>query len=251
MAIVAAALSPNPGGNKTSETTFVVAIAGVADAIVGDLLFVGIAADNAGTSGVSSITGVTDSQGNVYALVKEQNRTSGSALDGCTASLYAAPITTQLTHLVDSVSITFSPATVAKAVSLLRVNGSATSSYGTDGASGSGATYSSNASATLAVGDIYVGVVANESNTAPAFDSDTTNGSWAGDQRVSGGSGGDATKMAVNLSRKITTTAAGTQTLDAATGASTDWALAAAWYTVPSAVASLVIPHRHRGLIVR
>lgn len=237
---IAAAQIIISGGNKTSETSHITS-ALAASAAIGDLVIVAIAADNAGTSGVSSITAPQDSQGNNYTLIKEQNRTAGSAAaDGCTASLYGSVLTTALTSGVDTVTLNFSPATIAKAWTGIKVTGANTTTYSTGNNSGSGATYTSNASASMASGDLFVGVVANESGTAPASDSDSTNGSWSSLNTTSGGTGGDATKMGINLQWKVTT-GSGTQTLDAATGASTDWALVYALYTVASSGNSVSI----------
>ncbi len=252
--VVSAQTGATPSGNKTSEATFTLTYTGIgATDLAGKLLLLCIAADNAGTSGVSSVSGVTDSGGNTYALIVETNRTSGAALDGCTASIYGSVLTSSLSTVLGSqIFVAFSPNTAAKGVLVYSVTGSSGAAYATDSASGSGATYSSNASASMAVGDSYIGAIANESNTAPALDSDTTNGTWSTSQTaVSNGSGGDATKMSLRVAVKIVT-GAGTQTMDAATGASTDWALAAALFTLPgAAAASFLIPHRHRGYIIR
>lgn len=239
------------GGNKTSESSTVVgASVSSGSTAIGDLHVVSVAADNAGTSGVESITTCTDSRGNTYTKLTSANRTSGTANDGCTAALFYSILTTAFDG-TETLTINFSPNTTAKAIMTSLYRGTASTNYSSDSATGSGTTYSSNASASMASGDLYVATVANESNTAPVTDSDTTNGSWIGDSQISGGGGGDATKMSVAQQVKITT-GVGSQTLNAATGANTDWALVAALFTIP-AVAGKSPPfaHKHRNYIIR
>ena len=79
-------------------------------ASVGDLVLVYVGADNAGTNGVSSVSGVSDSQGNTYAQVKLQNLTAGNAANvGCTAALYQSVLTTALVDGVDTITVSWSP----------------------------------------------------------------------------------------------------------------------------------------------
>jgi len=155
-----------------------------------------------------------------------------------TVALYGSVLTAALLNAdSDHLTLNFSPATLAKAYVLVNVAGSSGYAYATDNASGSGTTFTSNVSVSMGTGDLYFGVVGNESNNQPALDSDTSNGSWDGSLGgQSGGTGGDGTKMSVAVEYKITT-GHGTQTLNAATGANTDWALVAGLFApllVPS-----------------
>lgn len=237
-------------GNKTAEASTTVTI--VTNAAIGDLVLVTIAADNAGVSGVSAISSVTDSTGaNTYSQIKLQNQTSGAANDGVTVAIYGSVVVSALTSGVSTITVNWSPNVAAKALALLVVTGSASTAYSTGANAGSGTTYTSNASSSMASGDLFVGIVGNETNTVPGADSDTTNGSWTSATSQSAGSGGDATKMSQRTSWKVVT-GAGTQTLDGSTGASTDWAVVYALYTVPAA-ATFSPPFRHnkRCMIVR
>ena len=219
-------------GNKTAEAS-TASPAVSPGAAVGDLVLVSIGADNAGTNGVSSVTGVSDSKGNTYTPVKEQNRTAASAAnDGCTVSLYQSILTAALVSGIDTITVSFSPNTTAKAIVFSRVTGANTSNYANNSAAGSGASFTSGgATPSLATADLIVGVAANESGTAPGTDTDTTNGLWDNFGQASGGTGGDATKMGVRFNWKVVT-GAGAQTYDGSTGASTDWAALYALYAV-------------------
>lgn len=209
--------------NKSSAATLQSSTWNVAVA-VGNVVIVFVGADNAGTSGASSISGVHDSKGNTYTLVKAQNRTAGSAAnDGCTAAIYMAKITVALTTS-DTVTVDFSPNTTAKCMYCMKVTGVNRTAYSTDSASGSGATFTGNASPSMTSGDVIFALAVNESTTTPTLDSDTTNGSWnAFPNQSSSGGGADASNVAFQGSWKVVT-GAGAQTYNAATGASTDWA---------------------------
>lgn len=231
---MAIAVSLNTSGGwaaSTAQQTFPI----VNNVAVGDLVIIIYGIDNAGASGASAAATPTDTKGNTYTSVKTQNRTAGNAAnDGCTVAIYKSTITTALTTAAsDGFNMNFSP-NVARGVAWAYVvTGANTTEYSTDGAGGSGATYTDNATPSMASGDLFIGAVANETATVPVADTDTTNGSWVTDAVASGGTGGDATKMSGRAHYKIVT-GAGTQTLNGSTGASTDWAVAHACFTVPS-----------------
>ena len=246
MAITATAA--NALGNKTAQASTSITI--TQNAAIGDLVLVSIAADNAGTSGVSAISSVVDSTGaNTYNEVVSQNQTSGAANDGVTVAIYGSVLASALTSGISTITVNWSPNVTAKALHLLVVTGSASTAYSTGSNNGSGTTYTSNASASLASGDLIVAIIGNETNTVPGADSDTTNGSWSSGTSQSAGSGGDATKMSERTSWKIVT-GAGTQTYDGSTGANTDWAVAYGLYTVPAA-ATFSPPFRHNTRCLR
>lgn len=225
-------------GNRNSEASTSTTL--LQDASPGDLILVAIAADNAGTSGAAAISGVSDDSGNTYSQVEIQNRTPGNAAnDGCTVAIYGSVVVNTITNAVNLVTIAWSPNVSAKAIVIVRIRNADPTPYSKPKNSGSGTTYTSNASTSMSAGDLFFGAVANESNTAPGTDTDTTNGSWSSDGAVSAGSGGDATKMALRASWKVVA-GAGAQTLNGSTGANTDWALVAALYQAP---ATDTIPH--------
>lgn len=233
--VIAATASNAGNGNQTSATTLVITVGG-GNVAVGDLIVVYIAADNAGTSGASSISSVTDSGGNSYSQIKLQNRTAGSvAADGCTCAIYASVATTGLTSGSSTITVNFSPATTAKAARYQAFSGvgALSTSVPAVSSSGSGATYDATALNPTLSGMLVVACAANESATAPAADSDTVGGAWNGTTQSSAGSGGDATKMAVRSAYKIVAAEAAQQ-FNGATGASTDWAAVAAAYHEPA-----------------
>lgn len=235
MAIAVTAVTAMSTGNKTAEASTTTGAIGSPVPGVGDLVLVYITADNAGTSGAAAISSVTDSAGgNTYSVVKSQNQTAGAANDGCTVAIYGSVLATGWTASTTTVTVNWSPNVTAKVIQVHFVTGADTTPYSTGANSGSGATYDSLTTASMANGDLIVVNVGNESNTGPAADSDTSNGSWSTNTNSSGGSGGDATKQAQRVHRKVVT-GAGTQQCDGATGASTDWAVVYALYTVPSA----------------
>lgn len=222
-------------GNQSSGATLVSAAVSIS-VPVGAVIVVCVAADNAGASGAKSTSAPSDSQGNTYNLVNQTNRTPGSAAaDGTTASVYAARVTTALASGVDTITGNFSPNTTAKSFVAIAFSGMEDIAYSNSGVTGSGTTYNNGntATASLASGDIVIGAVAVESNTAATADSDTSNGSWVATTAVSGGTGGDATKMSVSFQYKIVT-GSGAQTLNGSC-ANTDWAVGWGLFTVPTA----------------
>ena len=210
------------GANQTSATTLACTSSG--SLAVGDLIVVFIGCDNAGTAGVSSISAPTDSAGNTYTQLKIQNRTAASAVsDGCTAAIYAT-ITGNAT--VATLTANFSPATTAKCVYAIAFRGAGATigaSYGSGVGSGTGTTYTAVTTASVTNTELCLACIANETATVPGADGDTTNGIWVEATVTSGGTGGDATKVALRAGYKIVTATA-TQTFNGATGVSTDWA---------------------------
>lgn len=220
--------SANGNGSQNATgaagTALTVDVAGE-DILPGEVIIVAIAADNANTSGTSSIGTPTDTKSHTYSLVSSQNRTAGSAAnDGCTVALYSTTCTTQMVVATDSITANFAPATTAKVVRYLVLRDVRPTAFSTGGVSGSGTTYNSAGTATdsLAAGNIVIGAVASEHGTVPTLDSDTLNGSWT-DATQTVGSGQNDTRVSVSLQYKIVT-ASGTQVLDG-TSANSDWAV--------------------------
>lgn len=206
--------------NKTSQTSLAVTLA--AALAVGDAHFVWLACDNSGTSGAKPTCSVTDSGGNTYTLIKDQNRTqAGAAKDGVYVALFGSIITTNVAA-GGTVTISFSPATAAKAYGGLSFTGvKSVSPVSSNSSSGSSAAYTSGASGSVAIGNLVIGLAGAEAATAPSADTDTTNGSWTSfSAAVASGDGGP---MGGRCSYKITTGATGTQTYDSSV-TSGDWA---------------------------
>lgn len=154
---------------------------GAINANVGDMVIAAIAADNAGTSGAASISGVTDSAGNTYTLQKKINRDPGGANAGVTLAVYTSVITTSLSS--GSVTVSFSPNTKYKALVVFLITAGTGNSpvvkFVDTGVSGSASSLSYTSS-TLAVDDLVMGFAALEDHPVsnPTLDSDTTRGTW-------------------------------------------------------------------------
>lgn len=234
----------NGAGNKTASASIQVTLSG--NFSVGDIVLVGVTADNAGTSGVSAISSVQDSKGNTYSQVYLKNQTPGNAAnDGCTIALYQAVVSVALVGGADTVTANFSPNVTAKTIDVLKMTGADAANFGTGTNSGAGTTYSVAASPSLVSGEAIIAYAGNESATAPTGDTDTSNGSWVNSgSNTTGGSGGDGTKVA-NLSQWKIVTGSGTQTLNGSTGANTDWAAGYAVYHVV-AVAPARVPYMNQ-----
>lgn len=225
------------GANSQTSGAAITSFVNNGDIIPGEVIVVVVAADNAGTSGTSSISAPTDSKGHTYSLVSTQNRTAGSAVnDGCTVAIYSAMCTTRMVNITDTITANFSPNTTAKVFYYKVFQNMTDAAYSTNGVSGTGSTYNSGAVATasMSTGDIVIGAVASESNTAPTTDTDTTNGSWIGFTNSSAGTGNDNTKMSVSLQYKIVT-GSGTQTLNGS-ATNTDWAVTWALFSPASLI---------------
>lgn len=195
-----------------------------ASVAVGDQVWVLVTADNAGTSGVSSIGVPTDSGGNTYALVKEQNRTSGAANDGDTAAIYRSIITTALTTS-STITANFSPTTVVKGFIVFKVTGAADTVTGTVGGSGTATTYSL-ATSSMGTDTLVMMIVVQAASSAPGADADTTNGSWT--QATYGTSALGAGNNLRSRSGYKVVTGSGAQTFNGSI-VSQPWAGAGAW----------------------
>lgn len=195
-----------------------------ANVAVGDQVWVLISADNGGTAGVSSITTPTDSGGNTYSLVKEQNKTAGVTNDANTAAIYRALITTALTSGVSTITANFSPSTIVKGFTVFKVTGAADTASSTVGATGAASTYTVT-TASVGTDSLVMMIVVAEASTAPGADSDTTNGSWV--QATFGTSAlGANNNQRTRTGYKIVT-GSGTQTYNGSI-VSVDWSLAGA-----------------------
>ncbi len=196
------------------------------DAAVGDLLVLFAAADNAGTSGVSSTsTSVTDAAGNTWTNQAQTNRTVGAANDGSTLTVWTCLVTNAL--VAATITINFSPNTTCKAAGLQKAVPAAGCAMAIaavgPGVTGSSTGRSSGA-VSVALGQTMIGACAVEENATVTADSDTSNGNWS-TALVSLANGGAAgTSQTLSIQRK-TVTATGNQTYNTTTASSRDWAL--------------------------
>lgn len=182
-------------------------------------IIVAVAADNAGTNGVSSITSVTDSAGNYYRELSETNRTAGNvANDGTTLGIYLAKVTNALS--AGTITVNFSPNTIASAMSVKSITPGAGEKVSVltigSGVTGSAATFSAGAISVPNGYTIY-GATAIEQSTPAVADSDTTNGSWSTAHTASGDTGSNSGSQSISTQQK-TVTATGNQTYDLTNG---------------------------------
>lgn len=178
------------------------------EAVIGDMLVVVVAADNNGTNGASSLSSVTDSEGNIYTQRTVVLQDPGAAAAGATLGIYTAAITTELSFA--TVTINFSPNTALKAAVIYRVSPSAgTVEYRTAGAGSNGLTASPTITATsVASGDTIIGGLAAETDDGITADSDTSNGNWSTQYSALADAGADAATMVVAAQYKTTTATA-------------------------------------------
>jgi hypothetical protein len=228
--------SDEDGATSTSGTTSLTTPSTV-NAAVGDLLVVQISADNAGTSGASSISSVTDSAGNTWTQRAIVNNDGGaSANNGITLGVFEAPITIALVN--GTVTVNFSPSTAQKVFNVIKAvpgAGETVAFVAVDatGATGTGSTYTA-ATVSVTNGHSIIGMAAVERGDAITGDSDTTNGNWSAViQRNVGGANGASAAWQVK-----TVNATGNQSW-AATDGSGDWA---ATYIIYQALAIVQAP---------
>jgi hypothetical protein len=197
-----------------------------ATAAVGTVLVLGVAADNAGTSGAASLSStVTDSAGNTWINRSLITQTAGVVSDGTTLGIWTCMVGAAL--VAGTVTISFSPNTTAKAAVLQKVTPAAgemvlVASVGA-GSHGNGTTWAA-PTVSVAAGDTIFGFVAVEGITAGTADSDTTNGSWSAAYTSFASTGTVGTSQSVGTQHK-TVTAAGNQTFDETGGSTRDYAI--------------------------
>lgn len=198
---------------------------------VGDVVFIWVACDNSGPNGTKPTVSFSDTHGNTYTILKDQNRTANNNVnDGVYVVVLGSIITSAITAN-DDVTLSFSPTSANRVWGGVTFTGiTSLSLVSSNSSSGSGTTYTSNASGSVAIGNLVLGLSGNEVTNVPAADTDTTNGTW------NTYSAATSLAMAGRFSYKITNTATGTQTYDAANGASSDWAAIILELGVPQTV---------------
>lgn len=212
--------------NSTSSSSTLVASNSVT-AARGDYLLVCVASDNAGTSGVASLsTTMTDSVGNTYNLLSRTNRTEGGASnDGTTLGIWLAEVTTAISS--GSITANFSPNTTSKAMTVKKIVTAANEKVGiyaiAGGFTGSGTAFSADA-VSVPNGYTIFGATALEQSTAATADSDTTNGNWSTAYTAAASTGTNSTSQAITSQQKLVT-ATGNQTYNTSSGSTRDWAV--------------------------
>jgi hypothetical protein len=223
--------------NQTSQTTLVVNPTTTLQAgTLGVMLY---AFDNAGTAGSFKIftnTTFNDSVGNTWTLQLDAIYDPGAVAAGVEIAAYTAPIVTSVTS-ADNITVTVFTATTGKTARLWEVSGSggvptfvavaAISDLLTSGQTGTAVSITTSS---IPSGDAIIAWSGAEGNLDPsAIDSDTTNGSWSGNQKQALG-----TPMRIDSQSKVVT-GAGTQTYDITYQASYDWECAWIQFTEASA----------------
>lgn len=214
--------------NETSANSIVsgATLTLTVSAVVGAMLLLGVAADNAGTLGVESLSPtVTDSAGNFWVQQSLVNQTAGVVSDGATLGIYTCLVTSALT--AGTVTVAFSPDTTAKCAVIKKIVATANemiivAGVGA-GAKGSAAAW---AAPTVSVtsGDTIFGFVAVEATANGNGDTDTVNGNWSATFAAAATTGVAATSMAIGSQQK-TVNATGNQTFDGSGGAARDYAI--------------------------
>jgi hypothetical protein len=205
-------------GNATSGTTYAVNFNGVS----GRTLVVVVAADNNGVNGVSSFAGITVATGGVnQQTVLEAVYDPGAAGAGAGLAVY----TFDETYTgVNTVTINFSPATVAKAVVLWGVShtgGAPVSAVASNTAGGTGTAPSVTLTGVLA-GDLLIGCQSTEARTASTTDAAWGTSFVADYYSATGDSGTAATSMQLDTQLR-TASAGGSYTFAPTLGTSRDY----------------------------
>jgi hypothetical protein len=163
--------------STTSSSSLTVTL--TASFAVGDTVFAIVAADNAGTNGASSTSGISDSKSNTWTTAGTQNHDPGAANAGTTLSVFLCHVTTALTTS-DTLTVNFSPDTTSKAIlvwKLVAPSGYKASVYATSG--NAQLSTSLNRSMTINAGNSAIGAQGWATNATVTADGDITRGAWS------------------------------------------------------------------------
>lgn len=248
--MIPAASDAGSTANTTSESSTTVTV--TQDFAVSDRCLVFIACDNAGASGVSAISSVTDPSTNTLTSSRSANRTQGNAAnDGVTVHLFQFQVTAARPLVTnDLITVNFSTNVAAKCVGVARVTGIMLGAANIGGSTGTGSSTSATSNA-YASGpdrdDILFGLVGSEHTTAPGGDTDTTAGSWSDLFALDAGSGTNATNIRLRAQYKVVT-GASSQTFNVAVG-SGDWACLIQGYYHRASLPTRSISRSTRALV--
>lgn len=204
----------NADASSTASNGSLVFAATIAFSL-GDWIVVTVAAKNAGTSGVSSTTTMSDAQGNTYTKRVDETCNHGAANDGITLSMFTAPIATALST-GDNITVNFSPNTGPKAVTVFRVrpaSGKALSFITSGSVSVPLSSSTTITTSSLALNDYVIGGLAREDRDGPNQSNNTTNGSWSS-QEAKGADAGVDSASAMSASQYKIMTGFGATTYD-------------------------------------
>jgi len=200
--------------------------------IAGAVVILRIAADNAGTSG-ASVTGsgasVTDTKGNTWTRVSPGAlQDPGAANAGVSCDIWYTFQDAGTLQTTDTVTFNFASSTSVTACVLSLgqwVESLATRYTVGSGVANNGASISPQVTTSSAVvGEVVVCAGGAETAGTGGADSDTTNGSWAGNNSsVTSGGAADTNIAFRNQHKEVTGT--GTQSWDWSLSGSADWAV--------------------------
>ncbi len=218
-----ASFTRGTAAGKGSATFLTVTVAS-ATITAGEIALFRVAADNITTaSGASSDHTVTDSGGHSWTKLGEQTRSSGVAADGVTISTWATQVVTDLVTGVDTVTVTFASAIVAKAATLgaTSVGGANTFALiGSNHATGSSTTPSVTTSGLASASYFWLGHLGIE---GPTSDTTTADADYGVPEWKTGTSGGTSTDNMRTYSTRRANFTATSDTYNPTLSASADW----------------------------
>lgn len=194
------------GGNNTTGLT--IAIVPASNLTAGALAVLVLAYDNSATGGADPYVSIADNLGNTWTSRQNALYDPGAAAAGVTLRIFTTPQDVGTLTTGSTITVTFSPTTVAKAWTLMEFTGSVgkpeyqTGGKNTGSATGAPTVTTSSIPNATAV----VGAGGSESTNAWVGDADTSNGSWSTQQTAGYGTG--TSGMAVTSQRKIVTATA-------------------------------------------
>lgn len=222
--------------NTGGQSTLVVVPA--SNLAVGSMAVLCVAYDNSKASGVDPYSSIADSVGNTWTSRQNVTITGGVASDGVSTRIFTSLLTVALTTS-DSITVTYSGVTVARAWALHEATGSAgvpTYVGGNTASTHQNTTLPTITTDSIPTGDMVIGVDGQQGGTAATItqDGDSTNGSWSAQQSSKVGSG--ASGMTITSQRKVVT-GTGTQTYNPTYSGSGENAIA--WISVNEVVAAV------------
>jgi len=225
------------GGLWTGTGTTTLSVIAADASVVGYFLVARIVLDNSGASGAAPTIGITDSHTS-WTVVGPANRDPGAASAGITTYIAYGFCATTYSAGSDTVNISSSPSVTQISCTIAQWSGvknPSPVSVSVVTASG-GSTAPAASISPLAAGELVVVACGIEGNSADrtAYDTDTTNGSWAAADNWTQQQGGSATatdNITLIHQSKIVT-ASGAQAWGATLGTSRDWAVCAIVFAV-------------------
>lgn len=163
----------------------------------------------------------SDSKSNTWTTVS-QNATNATAAAGVAAAIGVCYVTTQIAS-TDSITVTLSGTVAIRGLYSFQYSGARETEYVADVvAAGSSTTPSVISNSIGAAGQLVVGLVGFEHDTAGTQDTDTSNGTWVNLVNLANAAGNAFTNVGLIGAHKIVT-GTGTQTYNPTLNTATDW----------------------------